>query len=63
MMFDYLAVSLVLTLTSAADYDSCPKVDLFYGIFSSFSQYQFLLALAFQIFHKTLSTVEVRHRF
>ena len=30
--FEYLAVSLVLTLTSA-DYDSCPKVKLFYGIF------------------------------
>jgi len=33
MMFEYLAVSLVLTLSSAADYDSCPKVNLFYGIF------------------------------
>ena len=33
MMFEYLAVSLVLTLTSA-DYDSCPKVNLFYEIFS-----------------------------
>jgi len=29
---EYLAVSLVLTLTSA-DYDSCPKVKPFYGIF------------------------------
>ena len=37
MMFEYLTVSQVLTLTSA-DYDSCPKVNLFYGIFSSFSQ-------------------------
>ena len=61
-MFEYLAISLVLTLASA-DYDSCPQVNLFYGIFSSFSQKHFLLALAFQIFSKTLSTVEVRHRF
>ena len=29
---EYLAVSLVLTLTSA-DYDSCPKVNLCYGVF------------------------------
>jgi len=29
---EHLAVSLVSTLTSA-DYDSCPKVNLFYGIF------------------------------
>ena len=49
-MFEYLAVSLVLTLTSAADYDSCPKVNLFYEIFSSFSQQYFLLALALKIF-------------
>ena len=62
-MFEYLAVSLVLTLTCAADYDSCPKVNLFYGIFSSFSQYHFLLALAFEIFQKTLSKVDVRHVF
>ena len=32
MMTAYLAVPLVLTLTSA-DYDSCPQVNLFYGIF------------------------------
>jgi len=29
---EYLAVSLVLTPTSA-DYDSCPKVSVFYRIF------------------------------
>ena len=38
MMFEYLTVSLVLTQTSA-DYDSCPKVNLFYGMFSSFSSF------------------------
>ena len=38
MMIEYLAVSLVLTLTSAADWDFCPKVNPFYGILSSFSQ-------------------------
>ena len=62
MIFEYIAVSLVLTLTSA-DYDSCAKVNLFYRIFSSFSQLHYLMALAFKIFQKTLSKVDVRHVF
>ena len=35
---------------TSADYDSCPKVNLFYGIFKSFSQQHFSPALGFKIF-------------
>jgi len=51
MMFEYLAVSLVLTLTSA-DYDSCPKVNLFYGIFHHFRNSTFYWRLPSKFFKK-----------
>ena len=62
MVSEYLAVSLVLTTTSA-DYDSCPKVNLFYGIFHNFRNSTFYWRLPSKFFQKTLSTVDVRHPF
>jgi len=59
---EYLAISLVLTLTSA-DYDSWPKVNLFYGFFNHFRDSTFYWRLPSKFFNKTLSTVDVRHRF
>jgi len=56
-------LSLVLTLTSAY-YDSCPKVNLFHGIFfNHFRNSTFYWRLPSKFFKETLSTVGVRHRF
>ena len=63
MMFEYLAVSLVLTLTSA-DCDSFLKVNRFlWNFFIIFAIALFTGACLPNFFKKTLSTVDVRHRF
>jgi hypothetical protein len=55
-------VSLVLTMTSA-DYGSCPKVNLFHGIFYHFRNSTFYWRLPSIFFKETSSIVGVRHRF